>query len=220
MRKFVAYYRVSTKRQGKSGLGLEAQQEIVKKQLPTGSTVVAEYTEVESGSKNNRTVLAEALAHCKKDNATLIIAKLDRLSRDVEFIFNLKNSKVDFVCCDIPELSTLTLGIFATMAQYERERISQRIKDAFAAKKARGEVWNTNNNVTAETRLKAAQAIRTKARTDKAVTAVVDIIVLMKDAGATYRAIAARLNDRGYTTRQGAQWSSTTVMRVHKRATE
>src|SRR5687768_4307650 len=108
MKKYVAYYRVSTVKQGQSGLGLEAQKTIVRKftGCEDGSCIEKEYTEIESGKKSDRAILVQALAYCKQNKCTLVIAKLDRLSRDIEFIFALKNSKVDFVCCDLPELNT------------------------------------------------------------------------------------------------------------------
>ncbi|WP_183906667.1 recombinase family protein [Rufibacter immobilis] len=220
MKNFIAYYRVSTKKQGRSGLGLEAQVEIVKQHIATSGQVVAEYTEVESGKKNNRQGLKQALQHCQTSGATLIIAKLDRLSRDVEFIFSLKNSRVDFICCDIPDCNTLTLGIFATMAQYERERISQRITDALKAKKARGEVWNTSNTFTDEARAKAYQAISDNARQADYINNVLDTILLMREKGSSYRDIAAHLNMRGRTTRNGKPFTSVQVRRIEVRHNE
>lgn len=145
---YVAYYRVSTKRQGQSGLGLEAQKEIVKVALAGKSCkVIAEITEIESGRNKERKGIANAIALCKQKKATLIVAKLDRLARDVNFIFTLKDSGIAFVACDIPDFNTLTLGIFASFAQYEAERISNRIKDALAAKKARGESLGNIANI-------------------------------------------------------------------------
>jgi len=217
MKKYVAYYRVSTKKQGRSGLGLEAQVEIVKNHIGGSAQMVAEYTEVESGKKNNRQVLQTALKHCQSSGAILIIAKLDRLSRDVEFIFSLKNSKVDFICADIPDLNTLTLGIFATMAQYEREKISQRIVDALKAKKARGETWNTNNTFSDAVRLKAYQTISDNARNADYVNNVLDTILLMREKGSSYRNIAAHLNMRGRTTRYGKPFTSVQVRRIELR---
>lgn len=147
---YVAYYRVSTKRQGQSGLGLDAQKEIVKVALAGKSCkvkVIAEITEIESGRNKERKGIANAIALCKQKKATLIVAKLDRLARDVNFIFTLKDSGIAFVACDIPDFNTLTLGIFASFAQYEAERISNRIKDALAAKKARGESLGNIANI-------------------------------------------------------------------------
>lgn len=134
---YVAYYRVSTEKQGKSRLGLEAQQEIVHRHVHSNK-LLAEFVEVESGKKDARIELEKALAFTKEHNAILVIAKLDRLSRNVAFIFKLRDAGVQFECCDVPQLNTLTLGVFATMAQYERELISKRTTEALQAKKRQG----------------------------------------------------------------------------------
>jgi len=136
--KYVVYYRVSTKEQGKSGLGLEAQKAEVNRFLKEDDSIIKEFTDIDSGKNDNRVELQKAIEHAKKENAKLLIAKLDRLSRSVSFIFQLRDSKVDFVCCDLPDANTLTIGIFATMAQHEREVISKRTKAALAARKAKG----------------------------------------------------------------------------------
>lgn len=137
--KAIAYYRVSTAKQGYSGLGLEAQQASVSAFLQTNRyELIQSYTEVESGRKNNRPQLLAAIEQCKKDKALLIIAKLDRLSRNVAFIANLMESKVKFKAIDMPEADSFILHILAAVAQREREMISQRTKEALAAAKARG----------------------------------------------------------------------------------
>ena len=124
--KYVAYYRVSTKAQGDSGLGLEGQRSAVFNFVK--GTIVAEFTEVESGKNNQRAQLSAAIDRAKKENAVLVIAKLDRLSRNASFIFTLRDSGVNFQCVDMPDANTLTIGIFATLAQHERELISSRTK--------------------------------------------------------------------------------------------
>jgi DNA invertase Pin-like site-specific DNA recombinase len=137
--KFIAYFRVSTDRQGKSGLGLEAQREAVLNYLNGGSwTMAAEFTEVESGKHADRPQLAAALAACKKQKARLVIAKLDRLSRNLAFIATLMDSGVEFVAVDNPHANKLTIHILAAVAQHEREMIAQRTREALAAAKARG----------------------------------------------------------------------------------
>src|ERR1700730_18046711 len=140
--KFVAYFRVSTDRQGKSGLGLDAQREAVMSYLNGGSwTLVSEFTEVESGKRSdNRPQLAAAIAACKKQKARLVIAKLDRLSRNLAFIAALMESGVEFVAVDNPHMNKLTIHILAAVAEHEREMISERTKAALAAAKARGKV--------------------------------------------------------------------------------
>ena len=138
--KYVVYLRVSTARQGRSGLGLEAQRAAVEAFMNANGIRVelASYTEIESGKHNDRPQLAKALLHCRRQRATLLVAKIDRLSRNAAFLMNLRDAGVKFVAADLPDLNTLTLGIFASMAQYEREQISTRTKAALAANAARG----------------------------------------------------------------------------------
>jgi DNA invertase Pin-like site-specific DNA recombinase len=139
MKKGIAYYRVSTDRQGKSGLGLEAQAEAVSNFAEReGYEVVAIFTETESGKKSQRPELLAALAQCRKERATLVIAKLDRLSRNVAFISNLMESRVDFKAVDNPHANRLMVHLLAAFAEHEREQISTRTKDALAAAKRRG----------------------------------------------------------------------------------
>lgn len=136
-RKFVAYYRVSTEKQGRSGLGLDAQQEAVRSHLKgSAGNLVAEVVEIESGKKNDRPRLAEALRLCRLHGAVLIIAKLDRLARNVAFISNLMESGVEFTAVDFPQANRLTVHILAAVAEHEREMISQRTKAALASKRA------------------------------------------------------------------------------------
>jgi DNA invertase Pin-like site-specific DNA recombinase len=138
MKDFVAYYRVSTEKQGRSGLGLDAQRDTVRKfAAEQGRSIAAEFTEVESGKKDRRPKLAEAIEYAKANNATLIIAKLDRLSRVASFILALRDSGVDFLACDSPHYNSLTIGILALVAQDERERIVERTKGAKRAEKYR-----------------------------------------------------------------------------------
>ena len=141
MKKFVVYIRVSTKKQGASGLGLEAQQKICGEFIKNhDGEKVAEYKDVESGTHRDRKGLADAVAYCKKNNCALVIAKLDRLARDVEFCFKIVNTGIEIHFCDMPQVNTLLLGVFASVAQYERELTSDRTRKALAAKKERGEV--------------------------------------------------------------------------------
>jgi DNA invertase Pin-like site-specific DNA recombinase len=131
--KFIGYVRVSTKSQGESGLGLEAQNRDIGAHMErTRGTLIKTYREVESGKNNNRPELQKALMHARRANATLIVAKLDRLSRNVLFLAQLQESKVKFVCCDMPEATELTIHIYAAIAQWERKRISERTKDGLA----------------------------------------------------------------------------------------
>ena len=141
MKKFVVYIRVSTKKQGASGLGLEAQQKICGEFIKNhDGEKVAEYKDVESGTHRDRKGLADAVAYCKKNNCALVIAKLDRLARDVEFCFKIVNTGIEIHFADMPQVNTLLLGVFASVAQYERELTSDRTRKALATKKERGEV--------------------------------------------------------------------------------
>ena len=136
---FVSYLRVSTQKQGQSGLGLEAQRKAVDDYLNGGDwNVIEEVVEIESGKNNKRPKLNEAIALCKASSATLVVAKIDRLTRDAAFLLNLKDAGIDFIAADMPEANRLTIGIMALVAEQEREAISRRTKDALAAAKARG----------------------------------------------------------------------------------
>lgn len=137
--KFVTYYRVSTPKQGESGLGLEAQQIAVKKHLQQVSgTEIASFTEIETGKSNSRPKLQEALLRCRQTRATLLVAKFDRLSRNAAFLLTLRDSGLEFVAADMPTANNLTIGVLAVVAEHEREMISKRTKEALQAAKARG----------------------------------------------------------------------------------
>jgi DNA invertase Pin-like site-specific DNA recombinase len=137
--KLIAYYRVSTDKQGRSGLGLDAQKAAVTHYVTTTrAKLAASFSEIESGKRIDRPQLLAALAACRLHRATLVIAKLDRLARNAAFLLNLRDSGVEFVACDMPDANRLTVGIMALMAEYEREMISQRTKAALASAKARG----------------------------------------------------------------------------------
>ncbi len=138
-RQYIAYYRVSTEEQGKDGHGLDAQRNAVERYLEAhGGHLASEYTEVESGKKNDRPELTTAINECRRQRATLLIAKLDRLARNVYFISGLIESKVDFVCCDNPHANKVMIQMLAVFAEFERDRISERTKEGLAAAKAKG----------------------------------------------------------------------------------
>jgi DNA invertase Pin-like site-specific DNA recombinase len=233
MKNFIAYYRVSTAKQGASGLGLEAQRECVaqfigaRKAKPeqslgkpaagAGDLLLAEYTEVESGKKNTRPELRAAIDHAKRAGAILVIAKLDRLSRNVAFIFALRDSGVDFACADMPDANTLTIGIFAALAQHERELISQRTKAALAAKKARGCTLGTLANLTDAGRKLGAQRTRENARANEANRrARAMILHLRVGQNMPMHAIAQYLNENGFRTVRGKTFFAATVRHVMK----
>ena len=215
MGNLVSYLRVSTQKQGASGLGLEAQRAMVADYAKrTGSTIIAEFTEVESGKKNSRAQLAQAIAHAKRTGATLAIAKLDRLARNAAFIFALRDAGVSFVACDIPEANTLTVGIFAVMAQHEAELISTRTKAALAAKKLRGDKLGTPKNLTAEARAKGRQAHSRNAANNPNTITAKGYAQLLRNGGATLRAMAQTLNAEGFKTPRGGQFTAVQVMRL------
>ena len=218
--KFVAYYRVSTKKQGKSGLGLDAQRDTVSKFIKrNGDRIVAEFTEVESGKNDERTELSKAIEMANENDATLVIAKLDRLSRNVSFISQLMDEKVKFVCCDMPEANELTIHIFAAMAQFERKRISEWIKEALDAKRVREPDWKPGNpqNLTKEARQKAYDSISRKAREDKGVRHAFHFIRPLREQDVSYEKNAGMLNKEKYRTRRGKKVSGWQVWNICKR---
>ena len=216
--KYVAYYRVSTDKQGKSGLGLESQQSAVEQFVKHhGGEIIDTHTETESGKKDNRPELDKAIRRCLLTETTLIIAKLDRLSRDIAFIANLQKSKVDFTCCDMPEANTLTIGMMAVLAQYERELISERTKAGLAAAKARGTKLGNpalhlvrNNDTTKATQAAADKAEERNAQVRELITE------FETEAGKalSLRELAQRLNDAGYTTARGKTFTATQISRI------
>ena len=217
---FVAYYRVSTERQGRSGLGLEAQQRAVEAYLNGGRwSVVSTFIEVESGKNDNRPKLAEALAACRIHNATLLIAKLDRLSRDAHFLLGLQTAGVRFVAVDMPHADNFTVGILAMVAQKERELISQRTKDALASAKARGvKLGGDRGNLSIVSGFgrAASKAVRSAKATARAMD-LAPIIQEQMSLGQSLRGIAATLNTKGIKTTNGCQWTAMAVSRVIKR---
>ncbi|GAA4464966.1 recombinase family protein [Nibrella saemangeumensis] len=210
---YVPYYRVSTASQGKSGLGLSAQREIVQRFLKNGDQLLAEFIEVESGKKANRPQLQAAIAFAKQHGARLLIAKLDRLSRNVSFIFSLRNSEVDFVACDIPDANTLTVGIMAVLAQHERELIADRTRQALAAKKAQGHQLGMPN-MTPAINLLGRQVQQHNARTHPSNVQAAELVRLYRKEGLTYAAIAERLNTLGYRTRRGKRFFAMSAQRL------
>jgi DNA invertase Pin-like site-specific DNA recombinase len=213
--KFVAYFRVSTDRQGQSGLGLEAQRAAVLSYLDGGNwTMVAEFTEIESGKHADRPQLVAALAACKKHKAKLVIAKLDRLSRNLAFIATLMDSGVEFIAVDNPHANKLTVHILAAVAQHEREMISQRTKEALRAAKARGK--RSGNPSLAETLPMAVEA--NKKAADRFAANVVPIIQQIQASGVdSLRGVARALTARGVQTARGGQWTARMVINILNR---
>lgn len=223
--KFVAYYRVSTQQQGRSGLGLEAQKQAVDSHLNGGKCqLLKEFVEIESGKRDdNRPQLQAALAHCRSTGAQLIVAKLDRLSRNVAFISALMDSGVDFVAVDFPQANRLTVHILAAVAEHEREMISARTKAALTAAKARGQKLGTDN-LTEQGRAKGLRNAE-KARVAKADSFANDcppIIAELKAQGHSLRQIASRLSDDNILTSRGkaSTWTATAVSRILARVAD
>src|SRR2546430_16786118 len=207
--KFIAYFRVSTDNQGKSGLGLEAQRKAVLDYLNGGRwSLMQEFVEIESGKHNDRPQLTAALAACKKHRAKLVIAKLDRLSRNLAFIAALMESGVEFVAVDNPHATKLTVHIWAAVAEHEREMISERTRAALRAAKARG--TRLGNPQPAKAAQRGTAAVKANARQFAA--NVLPIIEEIERAGITsHNAIAAKLNERNVRTARGGKWTHVQV---------
>lgn len=217
MNHYITYLRVSTKKQGESGLGMEAQQHAVRSFLKPGDSIVEEYVEVESGKRNNRLQLQAAIDHTKRIKGTLLIAKLDRLSRNAAFIFTLRDSGVDFKCADIPEANTLTIGIFAVLAQHERELISKRTKEALAAKKAQGATLGSPQNLTVSARKKGQQVRMNNAAMNANNRRAAAMIRSDREKGLGWSDIARKLNKDGFRASQGGEFRPTQVQRIYQR---
>ena len=213
--RFVAYYRVSTDKQGRSGLGLEGQREAVRSYLNSGNWSLAdEVTEVESGKRNDRPELDRALGLCRLYGATLVVAKLDRLARNVAFISKLMESGVDFVAVDFPQANRLTVHILAAVAEHEAAMISARTKAALNAAKARGVKLGNPANLC---RQLDGSAKGNAAKTAKAVKRAADllpVIAPLKADGASLRQIADGLNRCGVSAPRGGEWTAVAVKRI------
>jgi DNA invertase Pin-like site-specific DNA recombinase len=216
---FVAYYRVSTERQGRSGLGLDAQRKAVTDHLNGGSwSVLAEFTEIESGSRDDRPQLAKAMAACRLYGAKLVIAKLDRLSRDVHFLTGLEKAGVRFVAADMPEANEMVVHMMAVVAQAERKMISARTKAALAAAKARGQklggIRANSPVLTAEDARKGGKVRRDRAD-DRAADLAPTIAELRANGVTSLGALARALTERKIPTSRGLRtWTPVQVSRV------
>lgn len=201
MTSFVAYYRVSTERQGKSGLGLAAQKRKIEQFLTPADQLIGEFCDIQSGRSDNRVELAKALTLAKRHSAKLIIARLDRFSRRVSFIANIMEQGISLCCAEMPNASDFQLHIFAALAQEERRLISERTKAALAEARRRGRILGANGKVLAAKNRIDADQFATSLRANF-------------DAGfeeLSYSEIARRLNDRGVVTRTGRRFYPQTV---------
>ena len=216
MTPIIAYLRVSTQRQGQSGLGLEAQRATVEAFARSSQRAVVETViEVESGKHCDRPQLARALARCKLIGATLVVARLDRLARDLVFVATMLRDNVDFVACDAPFANRLTLGILSAVAEDEGRRISDRTRAALQAAKARGTVlggYRGRAPTDAERRM--AVAVRTRRARERALGLMPILEEIRAGGAATLAAIAAGLNERGLPAVRGGRWTPTGVARA------
>lgn len=220
--RYVSYLRVSTARQGKEGLGIEAQRQAVAAYVRSAGgdpEVLAEYLEQESGKRNDRPKLAQAMEHCRLSGARLVIAKLDRLSRNAAFLLNLKEAGVDFVAADMPDASEMTIGILAVVAQAERKMISDRTRAALAVAKSRGTKLGNPNGAAHLQGNGNSEAVAglTKRADERAVTFRNTIQTLAEEGIVTARGVASALNSKRYPSPRGGRWTATAVQRLRRR---
>ncbi|OPY63492.1 MAG: DNA-invertase hin [Syntrophorhabdus sp. PtaU1.Bin002] len=224
--RFISYIRVSTQKQGNSGLGLEAQRKAIQEYVNRNNwTILHEFVEIETGKNDERLQLKQALEACQRTGAKLLVAKLDRLSRDVAFIANLMKTKAEFVACDFPEANTFSIHILSAMAQYERELISKRTKDALRAAKVKrkeqklkplGNPQNLTEEAASKGRVLGLQARQAKA--DEYAQRIYGVIKGYQDEGMSLNAIARKLmEDKELTPRGKETWTPTTVRNILKR---
>lgn len=207
---FVTYLRVSTNRQEQSGLGVEAQREAVQRYASiAGTEIVAEFVETESGAKSNRPRLAQALATCRRTKSTLLLARLDRLSRSLSFVAQLLDANVEIRCADMPEANRLLLQLLAVFSEHERQMISERTKAALAAAKARGVVLGANGNVLAKENRAAALFHAEGLRSA--------VLEAQASGCRSLAEIASFLTSQGCKTASGGKWHPATVARILKR---
>jgi DNA invertase Pin-like site-specific DNA recombinase len=223
MKKIVCYLRVSTVRQGSSGLGLAAQKEAVQQYArAVGADIIATFTEVETGRLNARPELTRALQLAKVTGATLVIAKLDRLSRNASFLMALQDAGVKFIAADLPQANNLTIGIMALVAQQEAEAISKRTREALKAAKRRGQVLGNPNGAAALLRAakgNTAALSVIKAKADSHAMNLQPVIESLRAEGiSSLGRIAAALNERGMLTPRGGMWHKTSVSNLLARA--
>ena len=231
---FIAYYRVSTSKQGIRGLGITAQRSAVKNYLKDKYPPEYSFKEVESGKKDHRPELFKALDLCIETKGTLIVAKLDRLSRDLHFITSLEKAKIDFVCCDMPQADKFTINMFGVMAQWERDQISKRTKAALKELKRKGKklgwhnpkikkalraYWKANKKPPKPPKIKQKKVVKPRiSRADQFAQNLKPTVLLMLDQGLTIEQMAKKLTSMKVITRRGRKkWGCTQVVRLRKR---
>jgi DNA invertase Pin-like site-specific DNA recombinase len=226
LKRYVAYYRVSTKRQGKSGLGLEAQQEAVHRMAQfNGATIIAEYIEVETGKNSARPKLHEAIHRAELTNSTLVVAKLDRLARNSHFTGSLMESGLDFICCDNPHATKFTLQILAAVAEHEAKQISERTKAGLQVAKAKGVKlgsarpghWDGREHLRDWKRAAAASIVVRQEKAAHRYRTLLPEIKRRREAGETLQSITDWLNSQGFVTKSGMPYKAANVRRIIER---
>jgi len=219
MKKYIAYLRQSTTKQAQSGLGVEAQREIIKNHLKEG-VILNEFVETETGKKNDRPKLIEALAQCRKNNAVLVCAKLDRISRNVAFTSKLLESDIEILFCDFPQANRLILHIISSIAEYEANLISTRTRQSLQAKKLRGCKLGKPQNLINKHRQAIINSNTTntqKATNNENNKRAAALIKAMSNEGKNFSAITTALNEQGFTTSRGGQFQIIQVQRIYKK---
>jgi DNA invertase Pin-like site-specific DNA recombinase len=212
---YIPYYRVSTKKQGDSGLGLDAQRAAVERYiLNNKGQIIQEFTEVESGKSRSRPELLKAVSLSKEKQAILIVAKLDRLARDAEFAFMVSNRAHEIICCDMPKANKLLFGIMAVLGEYERGLISERTRNAAIEKKKQGYVYVCKKPITQESREKSIFVRKQLATTNDTYRQARELAMSNKDL--TLQTIADKLNGLNYKTINGKPYRAETVRRLLK----
>ena len=220
MKKFIGYYRVSSKMQGVSGLGLSAQKTTVEKYIQQQNGVLLnEYTEVETGTnKRKRVAIYQAITEAKKQGAILVIAKIDRLARNVSFVSSLMDTGVEFVACDLPQATPFTIHIFAALAEQEAKLISTRTKSALQELKRKGVKLGNPTNFTKDVMKQGIEAHKANARGNDKNRQASAVIVSCREKDMTFQQIADHLNGLNFTTRYGCKFAATAVKRLFDRA--
>lgn len=219
MKKFVSYYRVSRKEQGLSGLGLSAQRTAVEKYvISQNGKIIGDYTEIETGTnKKERVEIQKAIQQAKEDGAVLIIAKLDRLSRNVSFVSSLMDAGIEFLAVDMPSANNFTIHIFSALAEQEAKLISSRTRLALAELRKIGVVLGNPKNLNSDARAKGVQKIKENAINNDRNRQAQSVILSCKERGMSYREIAKYLNELNFKTRYGNQFLAPTVHQLYNR---
>lgn len=219
MKKYIAYYRVSRKEQGISGLGLSAQKNSVEKYVEGQDGIILDaYTEIETGTnKRERVEIQKAIQQAKNEGAVLVIAKLDRLARNVSFISSLMDAGIEFLAVDMPSANNFTIHIFSALAEQEAKLISSRTKLALAELKKKGAVLGNPNNLTDKAREQGVKTIRENAINNDRNRQAQSVITSCKEKGMSYRQIAEYLNQLNFKTRYGNQFMAPTVHQLYRR---